>query len=224
MLNILVIHGYVQTAAIVAANTVRLRDELADIATLHYVDGPPMHDSSWSSSRPWWILSGNLEHNTRDNRWQQTVDWWAQELSTNQYDGVIGLSQGSAMTGLLVSMLAHPERAPGFNPAKIQPLKFAILCSGFVSHLSPHKDIYGIPDYLPTLHTVDERDFVVPAARTIELAGLAKNSQIRKHNEGHSIPTRGDWPKVFKAFIVDAVKSQQGQQVSQGLLTLQPQQ
>ena len=34
------------------------------------------------------------------------VDWWSGELSQNQYDGIIGLSQGAAMTALLVSMVS----------------------------------------------------------------------------------------------------------------------
>ena len=38
------------------------------------------------------------------------VKWWADELSKNQYDGIIGLSQGAAMTALLISMVRtiHP--------------------------------------------------------------------------------------------------------------------
>ena len=62
--------------------------------------------------------------------------------------------------------------ACGFNPEKTQPLQFVIFCSGaydrcivltlrtspkftsgFISHNSPHKGIYGIPDELPTLHS-----------------------------------------------------------------------
>jgi len=176
--------------------------ELADIANLHYVDGPPALDRD---SRPWWILTGGLEHNTSGRRWEQCVEWWSQELSNNRYDGIIGLSQGSAMTALLISMLKHPERVPGFTPKKCQPIKFAIFCSGFVSHSSPHKEIYGIPEDLPTLHTVDDRDYVVPASRTIELQKMCKKSLLKRHNEGHSIPVRGSWPKVFKEFILDAV-------------------
>ena len=40
------------------------------------------------------------------------VNWWSNELSTNQYDGIIGLSQGSAMTGLLLSMVSIHRRVP----------------------------------------------------------------------------------------------------------------
>ncbi|KAF8817179.1 hypothetical protein BYT27DRAFT_7247721 [Phlegmacium glaucopus] len=211
MLNILVIHGYVQSAATVAGNTRPLKDKLSDLATLHYVDGPPMRGNSSSPSRPWWILGDNLEHNlSASSRWDDTVKWWSEELSKNQYDGVIGLSQGSAMTALLLSMLNHPEKAPGFHAQKTQPIKFAILCSGFVSNREPHGQIYGgLPENIPTLHTVDDNDFVVPAQRTIELQKLFKNSQLVRHNEGHSIPVRGDWPNTLRQFIIQAISREQ---------------
>lgn len=123
-----VIHGYVQSAATVASNTRALKDKLSGIANLHYVDGPPMRNASYSSSRPWWILDSNLEHDMRaSDRWDDTVcfiyccvvvdhrvdwvyhlqvKWWSDELSKNTYDGIIGLSQGSAMTALLLSMVS----------------------------------------------------------------------------------------------------------------------
>jgi len=205
LLNILVIHGYVQSASTVAGNTRALKNELSDIANLHYVDGPPMRSSSRSSSRPWWILDGSLEHDmTASYRWDDTVRWWSDELSKNQYDGVIGLSQGSAMTALLLSMLNHPERVPGFHSTKTQPIKFAILCSGFISNHQPHRQIYGVPENLPTLHTVDMHDSIVPAQRTIDLQKLFRTSQLVRHNEGHSIPVRGDFPNLMRQFIVQA--------------------
>jgi len=206
-LNILVLHGYVQSAATVAGNTRALKDELSDIANLHYVDGAPMRNASYSSSRPWWILDSYLEHDMKaSDRWADTVKWWSDELSKNQYDGIIGLSQGAAMTALLVSMINHPERVPGFHPEKTQPIKFAILCSGFVSNYEPHGKVYGIPENLPTLHTVDTHDFVIPAQKTIELQKRFKTSQLLYHDEGHSIPVCGDWPQVMREFIVKACK------------------
>jgi len=68
-----VIHGYVQSAATVAGNTLALKDVLFDIANLHYVDGPPMNGSS---SRPWWILDSSLEHDMRaTDRWNNVVSF-----------------------------------------------------------------------------------------------------------------------------------------------------
>ncbi|KAJ6571743.1 serine hydrolase FSH [Mycena capillaripes] len=208
MLNILVIHGYVQSAATVAHNTRKLQDALNGVAVLHYVDGPPMAASSFSSSsRPWWFLGQSLEFDASrgDSRWDDVVKWWSTELSEHQYDGVIGLSQGSAMAALLLSMVNHPARVPNFNPTKKQDFKFGIFCSGFVSHTSPHAEIYGIPD-IPTLHTVDDRDTIVRAARTVELQQKCSNSVIYRHDEGHSIPVGGNFPALFRDFILEATK------------------
>lgn len=79
--SILVIHGYVQSAAIVAANTHNLKDKLSDIANFHYVDGPPMRNAHHSSSRPWWILDSYLEHDMKaSDRWDDTVCCYYQHL------------------------------------------------------------------------------------------------------------------------------------------------
>jgi hypothetical protein len=75
---------------------------------------------------------------------------------------------------------------------------------------------------------VDMRDVIVPAQKTIDLQELFKNSQLVTHNEGksqmdsltsstfqsrcraftaitgHSIPVRGDWPRLMREFILQA--------------------
>ncbi|KZO92283.1 hypothetical protein CALVIDRAFT_530257 [Calocera viscosa TUFC12733] len=220
MLNVLVIHGYLQTGETMRCNTQRLQAELRHIAELHYVEGPPMKDSSWGDSRPWWIMksrSGWLDPDNRTDRWDETVRWWSEHLSEHPYDGIIGLSQGSAMTALLLSMLKSPETVPGFEPKRTQSIKFAILCSGWVSRLPPHKEIYDIPSDLPTLHkslrlsaagrALDETDGIVSARRTAELASLFGPKAVQKsHNEGHLIPVRDPWPRVFQDFIASAVQ------------------
>ncbi|OCK98592.1 uncharacterized protein K441DRAFT_693377 [Cenococcum geophilum 1.58] len=157
-----------------------------------------------SFSRPWWILDSYLEHDMRaTHRWDDVVKWWSEELSKNRYDGIIGLSQGAAMAGLLISMLNNPEKTPSLVVKKTQPIKFAILCSGFVSKYKPHGDLYGgLPDNVPTLHTVDRNDTVVPAQKTEELQKLFKNSKLLSYNEGHSIPVRGAWPQTIREFII----------------------
>ena len=56
--------------------------------------------------------------------------WWSEELSTNQYDGIIGLSQGAAMTALLISMvgLIHGiRRVLGMVANKISLLYSSII-------------------------------------------------------------------------------------------------
>jgi hypothetical protein len=71
-----VIHGYAQTAAIVARNIVGLNNMLSDIATLNYVEGPPVPGTRPTASRPWWILDSmaSLEFDSaQSGRWNDTV-------------------------------------------------------------------------------------------------------------------------------------------------------
>ncbi|KAJ7336349.1 serine hydrolase FSH [Mycena albidolilacea] len=203
-LNILVLHGYCRSAATTAQKTRKLRDALDGVAVLHYVDGPPMPPYP---SRPWWIMDQAFEFDSfGSSRWDDVVKWWSKELSERHYDGIIGLSQGSAMAALLLSMINHPERVPAFSPTKKQDFKFGIFCSGFISHISPHTEIYGIPD-IPILHTIDDGDTFLPAARNHELHGkCGSNSVLYRHNEGHEIPVGGNFPKLFRDFILEATK------------------
>ncbi|KAJ7787168.1 hypothetical protein B0H14DRAFT_2629705 [Mycena olivaceomarginata] len=108
MLNILVLHGFALCG------------------------WPPL---AGSISRPWWLLGQTLE--VGDSRWENVVTWWSTELSERQYDGIIGLLQGSdggtsASDGMLLDLVNHPECVPGFNPAKKQDFKFGIFCSGYI--------------------------------------------------------------------------------------------
>jgi hypothetical protein len=179
-----VLHGYCRSAATTAQKTRKLRDALDGVAVLHYVDGPSMPPYP---SRPWWIMDQAFEYDSfGSSRWDDVVKWWSKELSERHYDGIIGLSQGSAMAALLLSMVsmllslvvnqdslirrsttpnASQDSAPRRNrtlnsqySARVSFLVVAhesisiIFALGFVSHTSPHTEIYGIPD-IPILHS-----------------------------------------------------------------------
>ncbi|KAJ7595730.1 serine hydrolase FSH [Mycena floridula] len=176
-LNLLVLHGFVQTADQVARNTVPLREALDDVAVLHYLEGPANPESS---SRPWW--------NTGSDRWELTLRYWSDELSRKQYDGIIGLSQGAAKAAVLITMLNQPDKFPGFVAELKQPIKFLILCSGFVSsyNYNGKQHFVEIPPELPTLHTLDMNDSIVPAADSLRLFKACKTSIHLKHDLGHA--------------------------------------
>ncbi|KAJ7839600.1 hypothetical protein B0H14DRAFT_3697776 [Mycena olivaceomarginata] len=189
-LNILVLHGYCRSAATTAQKTRKLRDALDGVAVLHYVDGPSMPPYP---SRPWWIMDQAFEYDS---------------FGSSRWDDVVRQRDGGTFVvdGFINSQINHPERVPAFSPTKKQDFKFAIFCSGFVSHTSPHTEIYGIPD-IPILHTIDDGDTFLPAARNHELHGkCGSNSVLYRHNEGHEIPVGGNFPKLFRDFILDATK------------------
>lgn len=195
-LKILVLHGLVQTAETVAMNTLPLRETLEDIAELDYADGP---ENPGNSSRPWWDRG--------TNRWELTVRYWSEVLSKKQYDGIIGLSQGSAMAAVLVTMIRNPDKFPGFSAGLPQPLKFGIFCSGFISMYGDngHVHFVDIPEDLPTLHTLDPNDTIVPPSSTQDLADRCKRRILLEHDEGHRIPVLGDYPQIMKDFILNSV-------------------
>jgi hypothetical protein len=73
----------------VAGNTVLLKDRLSDIATLNYVEGPPMRGATRSGSRPWWILDSmsTLEFDaTMAGRWNDTVCQYPFAIWRNEAD------------------------------------------------------------------------------------------------------------------------------------------
>lgn len=128
--------------------------------------------------------------------WAKQVKWWNRHLFENTYDGIIGLSQGSAMTALLLSLLTEPliNTSPypqltlfPDHPSRTS-IKFAVMCSGFVSDGQAHQALYRyLPTGLRTLHTVDRRDGVVRHERTRELERMfarGGKSEIYEHNEG----------------------------------------
>jgi hypothetical protein len=84
----------VQTAETVAYNTTRLREALQDVADFYYADGP---ENPGTSARPWWYRE--------TDRFPLSVKYWSQLLSEKQFDGIVGLSQGSAMTAILITMV-----------------------------------------------------------------------------------------------------------------------
>ncbi|KAJ7136052.1 hypothetical protein C8R44DRAFT_869738 [Mycena epipterygia] len=171
--------------------------------------------SYWSTAPPCFVQKSlEFDASRGDTRWADVVKWWSVELSTHQYDGVIGLSQGSAMAALLLSMLKYPERVPNFKPAKKQDFKFGIFCSGFIS---PHA---GIPD-IPTLHTLDDHDTVVRAARTLELQEMCtipsftntpKVGPLKQVDDPELTRSRAfdfsgrELPDVVQDFILDSTK------------------
>ncbi|PRP85876.1 hypothetical protein PROFUN_06150 [Planoprotostelium fungivorum] len=205
-LQVLVIHGYVQTASTVFNNTKPLRDALSDVADLIYAEGPAVEGNE-RGSRPWWTLEfigGGTWKGKETDRWNDTVKWWHDHLSAHSYDGIIGLSQGASMTALLLSMIKNPEKIPGFGPIRHQPLRFAILCSGFISDHPSH--FIDLPETLPTLHTVDHQDGVVNERHTVRLYEKFKRAELKEHDEGHSIPIRGQWPSQMRDFIISSTK------------------
>lgn len=97
------------------------------------------------------------------------------------------------MTALLLCMLTSEDQeytSPGMD-INAQSIKFAILCSGFISDGTVHQKLYNALrvealQSLKTLHTVDQNDPIVSAKWTIQLSKIFNpaNTVVYEHNEG----------------------------------------
>ncbi|CAM8899728.1 unnamed protein product [Rhodiola kirilowii] len=111
------------------------------------------------------------------------------------FDGVLGFSQGAAMTALLCARRETLSKEIGF--------RFAILCSGFGVQLSEVKQ--GSLN-CPSLHIYGSdqgKDRQIAKQRSRDLAALFEEgcSEVIQHDSGHIIPTRSPYIDQIKAFL-----------------------
>jgi hypothetical protein len=224
-LKILVLHSFRQNGSILRRATKKLASDLKPFATLHYANAPlsysptgEMHQEllkafgtlpEVSYQRQWWNASpGNKIYHHLDVSFHYLDQLFKAE---GPFDGIIGFSQGGALTGILCAMLAQQRNGNSTELSSNSTIsnisfKFAILISGFPSradahqHLMKPNSITGIP----SLHILGNKDDLVDNERTRSLAACFENSLLIEHSGGHFTP--GKWPN---AAILDFVIQQQ---------------
>ncbi|KAF6156594.1 hypothetical protein GIB67_014573 [Kingdonia uniflora] len=113
------------------------------------------------------------------------------------FDGVLGFSQGAAMTASLCAEIGRSDGKINF--------KFAILCSGFSSD---SVELEPAVINCPSLHIFgngEEKDRQISCKASMELASLFDPSSvvIIEHPYGHIIPTQPPYIDCIKAFLLD---------------------
>jgi pimeloyl-ACP methyl ester carboxylesterase len=136
--------------------------------------------------------------------WEQTRAWLEAFFAEHgPIDGVLGFSQGAALTGLLVGL-----RSPNGVPTETQPLAFdfAILIGGFVSNDPAHAALYAAGESyaLPTLHVIGRADRIVTSEASLSLAARFANPLLAMHDGGHVIASTDAVRAVFSAFLSSA--------------------
>lgn len=111
------------------------------------------------------------------------------------FDGILGFSQGAAMTALLCAK----------REAQLIDLefRFAIICSGFAVELS---DVKQGSIRIPSLHIFgsdQDKDRQIEKTESRDLAALFEEgySKVIEHDSGHIIPTRSPYIDQIKAFL-----------------------
>jgi len=232
-LKILVLHSNRQTADSFRAKTERhLEKKLKDIADLTYCNSPqfyePMGEAKRLIEEAGYTNVPNIGHtriwwNATDDPntmvyvgLEQSLEYIESLFKNEQYDGIIGFSQGGTFTGIIASMV-HDQRKgkktfmPLDNISK--SLKFVAIISGFYcrdtrpefrnclleslpsAHLPElvvmRKDLIEIPSF----HTWGLADTLVNPWRSQKLSEAFDNTkQIHIHQSSHFIQAIKFWP------------------------------
>ncbi|KAJ3405560.1 Ovarian cancer-associated protein 2, partial [Chytridiales sp. JEL 0842] len=196
-LRILCLHGYTQNESVFRKRTGVLRKDLTAIADLVYVSAPhlipPTEEEAKSdaamlkafnaqaedAARAWWIP---LPDRSNHVGYPETIEFlkriWIEQ---GPFDGILGFSQGAAITALFAAELIS---------ASITPPKFLIAISGFASIAPCHNGVLerfegvgGIP--VPSMHVYGNADTWVHAERSKDLMEyFNKDMVVAAEHEG----------------------------------------
>lgn len=191
-LRILCLHGYHGSADIMQNQSNSLVSELKELADFIYLDAPSLAEGDHG----WWHaieasnkVKGAGVHTTPVSYkgWAKTYEHIVSFFRDNgPFDGVLGFSQGAALTALLVGL-----RAPDGIIGAQYPLafNFAILVGGFFANDPLLQSLYEAKDSydLPSVHIIGRADFIVPLRYSYEVSALFKRPLVIEHNGGHVI-------------------------------------
>ena len=101
-------------------------------------------------------LGDQQQHSCQTAGWPESWAALRQVLeSEGPFDGVLGFSQGAAVAAVLCALLQEGAGGGGLqlagstaadssgSPDQLQPLRFAILCSGYASPVPEHRELLG---------------------------------------------------------------------------------
>jgi predicted esterase len=110
--------------------------------------------------------------------WQSSLDALKELVEKNEFDGILGFSQGAAVAGLLLTL--YPSK-----------FRYAILISGFTPMDPAVSALYpAAPIGVPSLHIMGTSDPFVSITRAESLSGKFSNPTILVHQEGHVMPPK----------------------------------
>lgn len=137
------------------------------------------------------------------------------------FEGVIGFSQGAAAAAMVASLLEGQSRIEGFEKAEREggipypasfksdrgflqePLKFAIVYSGFCAPAQMYKGFYEPKIRTPMLHFLGQMDTVVEEERSRKLVEACEDGEknVVVHPGGHFLPSQRPWLDACITFI-----------------------
>jgi hypothetical protein len=190
-IRLLCLHGYHGSGEILSRQLAPLVRDLEVPVEFRYVDAPSLAQGDFG----WW------HQNFRG--WERTRDWAVEVFDREpRFDGVLGFSQGAALTALLVGL-----RAPDGRVSERKPLSFdfAMMASGFLSDSPMHADLLADQDSfaLPSLHMMSRSDPIVAPADSRVLAARFPAPTVVEHSGGHVLASTPPVREKVSRFLAD---------------------
>ncbi|TIB70823.1 FSH1-domain-containing protein [Wallemia mellicola] len=187
--QILVLHGYTQSAYIFSKKIGALRD----CCDLHFIDGPIELDKSDLPNAEMYDIE------RFDESWTEIKEL----LSKQKFDGILGFSQGAGFAAALSAVLVNPDLRPEFKDVH-PPFKFCITVGGFKIHDKAYDHLYPLPvsgDKTHFLHVIGDNDMIVTPERSASLVENSPNGRCERHPGGHFVPSSAPWRHFFLRYI-----------------------
>lgn len=161
----------------------------------------------WWNAQPIEGASPRVKHY---EGWARTRAWVLEFFAQHgPIDGVLGFSQGAALTALLVGMRAAGQPVTAERPLSFD---FAVLVSGFASNDPVHAPLFDAAAAfsLPSLHLIGRADRIVPSSASLSLAERFAAPTIVLHDGGHVIPSTAEARIACGAFLAKRERGAQG--------------
>jgi len=186
------LHGRYQSGSIFRNKIAGARRKLEREYELHFLDGPILLNAEEEEDNVygWWNRDENGEHTLVAEAFEYVIE----QTKTEQYDAIIGFSQGGTLaTALAVSGVMPNIRAICTAGAP---------CTHEVLDIDSKKN--GLD--MPKLHLAGETDSMVSVESTKELVERGGNGQLIIHDQGHLFPTRSARVKEILDFLAITLK------------------
>ncbi|KAK9813275.1 hypothetical protein WJX72_011766 [[Myrmecia] bisecta] len=209
-LRILALHSFRTSGTIFQEQMRRagLDTALEDLVEIIYAtsprpaSGPPPEDVHPYFQGPyyeWWnaeTVEGQHGRSVTFHGWDTALSFITDFISLHgPFDGVMGFSQGTILTSLLVGLQQQGAIMKG-----LPHFRFCLLFAGLPAGDPALKYVYDEPLRTPSLHVMGEKDFVLKYSKL--LAKLFKDPIVIMHPRGHVIPAlKGDSLETMRSFL-----------------------
>lgn len=187
----LCLHGYQGSAAALRGQLQPLAVGLADTVEFVAADAP----SRAAGDFGWW--HGDSVGGTPYRGWQRTRSWLLDTLDwQGPFDGVLGFSQGAALTALVPGLCAAEN---------VTAPRFVIMAAGFRSEAPEHRALFAerAAYRIPSLHIIGATDTVVAPADSNMLATMFTHPVVVTHPGGHVIGATPNVQQALTDFLVN---------------------